>query len=70
MKVYTKEDVLKSLDNIIESFDDETLRKLKENASEKDKKIIDETLLKRKNKSFETNDIPLNDLLFNTEKED
>lgn len=70
MKVYTKEDVLKSLDNIIESFDDETLRKLKENASEKDKKIIDETLLKRKNKSFETNDVPLNDLLFNTEKED
>lgn len=70
MKVYTKEDVLKSLDNIIESFDDETLKKLKENASEKDKKIIDETLLKRKNKSFETNDIPLNDLLFNTEKED
>lgn len=70
MKVYTKEDVLKSLDNIIESFDDETLKKLKENASEEDKKIIDETLLKRKNKSFETNDIPLNDLLFNTEKED
>lgn len=70
MKVYTKEDVLKSLDNIIESFDDETLRKLKENASEEDKKIIDETLLKRKNKSFETNDVPLNDLLFNTEKED
>lgn len=70
MKVYTKEDVLKSLDNIIESFDDETLKKLKENASEEDKKIIDETLLKRKNKNFETNDIPLNDLLFNTEKED
>lgn len=70
MKVYTKEDVLKSLDNIIESFDDETLKKLKENASEEDKKIIDETLLKRKNKSFETNDVPLNDLLFNTEKED
>lgn len=70
MKIYTKEDVLKSLDNIIESFDDETLKKLKENASEEDKKIIDETLLKRKNKSFETNDIPLNDLLFNTEKED
>lgn len=70
MKVYTKEDVLKSLDNIIESFNDETLKKLKENASEEDKKIIDETLLKRKNKSFETNDVPLNDLLFNTEKED
>lgn len=70
MKVYTKEDVLKSLDNIIESFDEETLKKIRQTASEEDKKIIDETLLRKESKDIETDDIPLNDLLFNTEKED
>lgn len=58
MKVYTKEDLLKNLDSIIESFDDETLKRLRKTATEEDKKLIDETLKKRKKESPETNDIP------------
>ncbi len=44
MKVFTKEEVLQSLDSIIETFDEDTLKKAYETETDDNKELIDKIL--------------------------